>query len=233
MNEPPIDKEYYDRSDYFDARTGHLRDVASRFQRYRLSKVLELYSPAQEERVLDLGCGWGTFSFTLAPMAQEVVGLDFSERSIELCQERLTDSPRRNLSFVCADAADTGLAPESFDVVYAADLFEHVYPDDSDRVMAEVARLLKPGGRLVVWTPHRGHIIEILKNRGIVLRRDPTHVDYKSMDRLRASLTTAGFFIEKAYYAESHLPVFNWIERSFLSSVPMLRRRIAILARRK
>ena len=55
MNEDRIGREFYDRSDYFEADAGHLIDLDSAFQRYRVAKVLEIYEPRAEERVLDLG----------------------------------------------------------------------------------------------------------------------------------------------------------------------------------
>jgi ubiquinone/menaquinone biosynthesis C-methylase UbiE len=225
-----IDADWYDRSEYFDA--GHLTDRDSPFQRYRIAKVLEIYDPMPGERVLDLGCGWGTIEWALAPRVAEVVGVDFSARSVELCERERARQGLANVRFVHADAGATGLAAESFDLVIAADLFEHLYPDDSDRVAREAHRVLKRGGRFSIWTPHRGHVLEVLKNNHVLLKPDPTHVDYKSMERLQALLERAGFVLEKAYYAESHLPVLAPIERAFMSWVPLLRRRIAMLARK-
>ncbi len=228
-----VGPEYYDRSDYFEEASRHLRDVESPFQRYRIEKVLQIYRPGKEERVLDLGCGWGTFSFTLAPGVREVVGVDFSEKSIELCRSRARSDGVDNVRFLRADAADTGLDPEAFDLVVAADFLEHLTPEQTDDVLDECRRLLKRGGRISVWTPHRGHLIEILKNNRIVLQPDRSHVDYKSLERIRRLLLDREFSIEKAYYAESHLPVLRELERSFLSTVPFLRRRIAVLARKR
>jgi hypothetical protein len=113
--------------------------------------------------------------------------------------------------------------------VVAADLFEHLYPEDSERISREAYRILAPGGRFAVWTPHRGHLLEILKNNRILLRPDPTHVDYKSMERVVALLRGAGFRIERADYAESHLPGLATVERALGRWVPILRRRIAVL----
>jgi cyclopropane fatty-acyl-phospholipid synthase-like methyltransferase len=228
----PIDRDYYDRSGYFDDSTEHLTDTGSRFQRYRVQKVLEIYRPGPDERVVDMGCGWGTFSFALAPNVREVVGVDFSERSVAICEKRLATYPHPNLRFLCADAGATGLEGGAWDLVLAADLFEHLYPDDSRRVVREAHRLLKPGGRFAVWTPHRGHALEVLKNNNIVLKADPTHVDYKSMARMREMMESAGFAIERAYYAESHLPGVNLVERALQGVVPLLRRRIAVLGRK-
>lgn len=225
-----IGREWYDSTEYFEAE--HITDFRSPFQRYRVEKVLELYRPGPGERVVDVGCGWGTFSFALADTAAEVVGVDFSEKSIAFCNRRLESEPKRNLSFHCADGGDTGLEGGAWHLVLAADLFEHLYPDDSVRVAHEAFRLLRPGGRFAVWTPHRGHILEVLKNRDILLERDVSHVDYKSMERMTGLLREAGFDVERAYYAESHVPGLRSLERLGQRWIPLLRRRIAVLGRK-
>lgn len=237
MSDPrPIGREYYDSSDYFEGRNAqHIVDVDSPFQRYRVEKVLEIYTPGAGDRIVDLGCGWGTFSFALVERGFEVVGVDFSRRAIDFCEARrgeLAPEQARRLSFIRADGGETGLDGDAYDLVLAADLFEHLYPRDSERVVREAYRLLRPGGRFSVWTPHRGHVLEILKNRGIILKPDITHVDYKSMQRMTTLLREAGFGIEKAYYAESHVPGLRWAERLLQGWVPFLRRRIAILGQK-
>ena len=230
-SEPRIGREHYDSSDYFEE-AAHLADLGSRFQRYRVAKLTALRAPGPSDRVVDLGCGWGTFCFAWADRAAEIVGVDFSKRSIELCRQRLAREPHANLSFVCADAGETGLEAGAYDLVIAADLFEHLYPDDSERVAREAHRLLVPGGRFAVWTPNPGHVIEALKRRGILLSPDPTHVDYKSMRRMKSLLSEAGFDIERAYFAESHVPGLRVAERLLHPVVPFLRRRIAVVGRK-
>ena len=134
--------------------------------------------------------------------------------------------------FRVGDARASGLDGGSFDAVVAADLFEHLYPDDSVAVAAEAYRVLVSGGRFAVWTPCRSHILEVLKNNNVILKRDVSHVDYKSMARMRGLLTGAGFRIERAYFAESHLPGLSALERVAQRWVPLLRRRIAVLGRK-
>jgi len=232
MSEERIGREFYNRSDYFERGTEHLQDIDSPFQKYRVDKVLQIYEPGPEERVLDLGCGWGTFCWVLGPQVAEIVGVDFSQKSIELCEDRLARLAIDGVSFLCADARDTGLEAESFDLVIGADLVEHLYPEDSEAVVAEAFRVLKKGGRLSLWTPHRGHFLEMLKARNILLQRDVSHVDYKSIDRLKTTVTSEGFVVERAYYAESHLGGLRSIEQALQKWVPILRRRIALLARK-
>jgi len=231
MTEKRIGKEYYNTSAYFDD-PDYLSLHQRPFHQYRVAKVLEIYRPESKSRVVDLGCGWGTCSFALAEVAGEVVGVDFSEKSIALCERRLEQQPMPNLRFVCADAGDTGLAAGAWDLVVAADLLEHLYPDDSIQVVAESFRLLRSGGRFSVWTPHRGHFLEILKNNEILLKRPVSHVDYKSMKRMTGIMRDAGFEIERSYYAESHLPGLRQIERSLQGFVPFLRRRVVVLGRK-
>ena len=225
-----IDAAWYDQTEYFDV--AHTADPDSAFNRYRVAKVLAIYDPLPGERVLDMGSGWGTLDWAIAPRVAEVVGVDFSAKSVERCERERARRGLANVRFVHADAGATGLPAESFDLVIAADLFEHLYPDDSSRVAREAWRVLKRGGRFAVWSPHRGHLLEILKNNSILLKPDPSHVDYKSMARLQALLADAGFVQEKAYYAESHLPGLATLERTFMAWVPPLRRRIALLGRK-
>ncbi len=161
-----------------------------------------------------------------------MVGVDFSQKSIDLCEKRLDRSAIEGVSFLCADARDTGLEAESFDLVIGADLVEHLYPEDSQAVFAEAFRVLKKRGRLSLWTPHGGHFLETLKARNILFRRDVSHVDYKSMARLETMVGREGFVVEKAYYAESHVGGLRSVERALQGWVPMLRRRIALLARK-
>lgn len=224
-------KEYYNTADFYrEGVETHSDLLRGRFFKTRISKVLEIYPFTSGERVLDLGCAQGTFCFVLAPLCKHVTGVDYSEKAIEICNRLLEKSSFKNISFVQADCQDTGLEGQSFDVIMAADLLEHLYPKVSEKTLDECWRLLKKEGKLVIWTPHRGHIFEILKNRNIILKRDESHVDYKSMEWLKTNLIDRGFSIRKAYYAESHVPVFRILERMMLPFVPFMRRRIGVLA---
>ncbi|MCZ0935230.1 MAG: class I SAM-dependent methyltransferase [Gemmatimonadetes bacterium] len=231
MREAPDDGQY--EAEYF-RRARHLHDPNSSFHRYRIANILGLHTPGPTDSVLDMGTGWGTIAFVVAPLAREVVGIDLSDHSVSFCRDRLAhaDPAPNNVRFMQGDVRDCGLPSESFDVVYAADLFEHLWPEESNLTVAEACRVLRPGGMLVVWMPCRSHAIEVLRNRNIILRREPGHVDYKSMPRTKAMLTNAGFDIVSARYAESHLPLLRTVERLGKRWIPLLRRRIGIVGRK-
>ena len=225
----PIDRCYYDTSGYFSQGGDHLRDPSSHFHLYRTRDVLNLCGDPAGVRAVDLGCGWGTISFALARYAEFVVGIDFANESLRVCTSRRDPRENSNLVFLQADARQTGLRTGTWDLVVAADLVEHLYPDDTEVVYREAWRLLRPGGRFVVWTPSPTHIIELLR-RLRILRYDPTHVDYKTLGRVRADLEKIGFRIVQGKHVPSHLPGFRAVERIGQRWIPWLRRRVAVAA---
>lgn len=223
-----VGRSYYD-GHYFDSKP-HLVDVNSRFQRYRVRKVLELLTPEPEERILDMGCGWGIITFALAPVVREVLGIDFSRAAIDRCSARLIEDGIDNVVLHLGKAEETGLGEGAVDAVVAADLFEHLYPDDSVAVAEEAFRVIRPGGRFAVWTPCPTHIIELLKRRNLLFKREEGHVDYKTLERMTRILRRVGFQIVRAEFAESHLPGLRVFERLTQRWIPFLRRRVAVLA---
>lgn len=227
-----IDRSYYEESGYFTDGGAHLLSPDSGFHQYRIREVLRACGSLSGLQILDLGCGWGTISFALASKgAERVIGIDFAETSVQLCESRLNREPSANLTFLRGDAGDTGLEEGGWDLIVAADLVEHLYPEDTLRVYREAHRLLRPGGRLVVWTPNPGHLLERLRFAGI-LRADPTHVDYKALERTRSELERVGFRIITAEHRPSHLPGIRLLERLGQRFLPILRRRVLVVAQR-
>ena len=125
-----------------------------------LAFFLEKYSLEEMflgKTVLDIGCGaGGKTMFYASKGVKAIVGMDvvahYKEES-----ERLADQLgfRDRFTFVCRDAADTGFPEGSFDTIIMNDAMEHV--DKPEAVLAECARILKPGGRLFVNFPPYNH----------------------------------------------------------------------------
>ena len=105
---------------------------------------------------LDLCCGTGAGMGMLRPLCRErVVGLDFSRGMLSVGRERLrgeTGGPR--LEWVRADALALPFGP-AFDVVVCFGALGHILERDQPRLIAEVARVLCPGGRFVFVTSRR------------------------------------------------------------------------------
>ena len=125
--------------------------------------------------VLDIGCGAGGCGVYYAEKyGARVTGLELEERyeaqAEALAAERLgarkdstadpladpaPGSAGGSFTFLLADAAASGLPPESFDTIIMSDAFEHL--KDPEAVLRECRRLLRPGGRVFISFPPYGH----------------------------------------------------------------------------
>jgi ubiquinone/menaquinone biosynthesis C-methylase UbiE len=104
---------------------------------------------AQGARVLEIGCGNGAATAHLLVQLQpgELVGVDPAAGFIDMAAARYND--RTDVAFHVGDAVDTGEPDASFDLVVAHTVFSHL--PDPMAALGEARRVLKPGGRLVVF----------------------------------------------------------------------------------
>jgi len=98
-------------------------------------------------RVLDVGCGDGQVARALAATGCSVTGIDPTARNLEVARER-GGGPE----YVEGAADDLPFLDANFDAVVACLVFEHI--DDVDAAIAEVARVLRPGGRFAFFLNH-------------------------------------------------------------------------------
>lgn len=96
-------------------------------------------------RLLDVGCGTGVFTATLAQHGWTVLGVDVSEDMLRLARER-------NLEVVRADGTALPFDADAFDAVIS--MWTHTDIDDFSAMVREVARVLKSGGPLVYMGAH-------------------------------------------------------------------------------
>ena len=100
--------------------------------------------------ILDVGCGAGFFSNEAAKAGYKVTGLDIAEGALEVAESH--DSTK-SVRYVYGDAYDIPFSRESFDVVMAMDVFEHV--SDPQKIIYEASRVLRPGGLFFFHTFNR------------------------------------------------------------------------------
>jgi len=104
-------------------------------------------------RVLDVGCGGGLLTETLAHAGARVTGIDMAPGMIEVARLHAAEGGLA-IDYQVAAAEDVArTAPESFDVIACMEMLEHV-PDPA-AMTATLARLLRPGGALFVSTLNR------------------------------------------------------------------------------
>jgi ubiquinone/menaquinone biosynthesis C-methylase UbiE/DNA-binding transcriptional ArsR family regulator len=128
-------------------------DVAAEWDRVRgelfgETSDLQLLPALLDPEVVvgDLGCGSGRIAATVAPYARSVVAVDSSPEMLEVARARLAGFG--NVEVVQGRIEELPLAPASLDLALVVHLLHHVA--DPTAALAEVARVLRPGGRVVV-----------------------------------------------------------------------------------
>jgi SAM-dependent methyltransferase len=158
-------------------------------------RCAELLAARPGERVLEVGCGVGTDARELAAQVLpggEVVAVDLSEAMVAAARDR--HDPALPVRYEVADVTALPYDDASFDVVRVERVLQHV--GDVDRACAEMARVLRPGGRLVAIDTDWGSFALDLADRALV-ERVLAHVATRFVQpraalRLRALLTGAG-----------------------------------------
>lgn len=150
LNDRELVREQYAREDNLRARQALWRELEGPDPREAL---WEMIVGVQPRRVLEVGGGDGWLSARLRnELGCDVTLVDQSERMVEL-------AAARGLNAQVGDVEDLPFADDSFDTAVAAWMLYHVH--DLDRGLSELARVLEPGGRLVVNTNSRRHCEEV------------------------------------------------------------------------
>lgn len=127
-------------------------------------RVVELAELKSDETVLIIGPGPGVGVRAAAERARQVIAVDPSQEMLDACRRRCQSLPAdRQVRLHAGTAEDTGQEPESVDVVLSVNSVQ-VWPD-RDRGLAELFRVLRPGGRLLLsvharWLPGDRHALE-------------------------------------------------------------------------
>jgi SAM-dependent methyltransferase len=138
----------------------------SRFDATRAARLREVLTGRPRGPVLDLGCWDGQFISHVVD-GDRVVGLDVSQAALQ-------DARRRGVVALRGQVETTlPFLAESFTTVVAAEIIEHVF--DTQAVVDELARVLRPGGWLAVTTPN---LVALSGRAQLLLGRSPHNVEF-------------------------------------------------------
>ena len=114
-----------------------------------LQLMLDQVEPGDGKRFLDLGCGTGSVANRLAQRFPEssVVGVDPAEGMRDVFSRKFADMA--NLQVASGSALDIPFGDGEFDYLLSNLVIHHVRPEDREGCASEIARVLRPGGRLI------------------------------------------------------------------------------------
>ncbi|MFT4027146.1 MAG: methyltransferase domain-containing protein [Novosphingobium sp.] len=149
-----------------------------------------------DDSVLDVACGPGRLSLDLAPHVRSVTGLDLTPGMLDQARAALAASGLGNVDFVHGDALAMPFADGSFSIVVSSAAFHHF--EAPARVLAEMVRVCRPGGRVVISdvTPEAGKTGEYDRMERL---RDPSHGHAHSLEELIALGAAAGLGMPEAH----------------------------------
>lgn len=139
--------------------------------------------------VLDVASGEGYGSFLLSHVAKTVVGVDIADIAVNNATQKYVQD---NLKFVCASCTDMPLDDASVDLVVSFETIEH--HDQHEAMLAEIKRVLRPGGILLISSPNRPEYDKTLS--------EPNIYHVKELDLEEFSSLLKGCFQNQAVYAQ-------------------------------
>lgn len=184
-------REYFEKWNYADRGLG--RFSMYWFARRYYAALIRRYAPPGGGQLLELGCGLGHLLGLLQDDFQ-CTGIDLIDYSVE--QTRL-NAPKATALQQSADDL-SGFADGTFSVVVALHLVEHL-PDPAHTI-AEVSRILKPGGLWLFATPHPDYSLRRFKDReNDAIGKDKTHINVHPPAQWRAWCEQSGLKMEKHF----------------------------------
>ena len=116
-------------------------------QQKRLDLVKK-YIDLKGKRVLDVGCGIGMYSQAFFNEGADVFGIDIDKENIQKAKKLMP-----GISFLVDESENLPFENNFFDIVFLHEVLEHV--KDDKKTISECFRVLKPGGKIIIFSPNR------------------------------------------------------------------------------
>ena len=220
----PIHRRVYDRSYYLS----HLCEGWGEFQNGRglspiKQRLVDLVEPAPGVDVLDAGCGRGEVLLACAERGARVVGVDYSPIAVEISAETLAG--HRDAEVRLGDLTSIPTPDARFDAIVTGDVIEHLDPNQVVPALAELRRVLRPGGRIVIHTAPNRRFLRFgwpLARIGLSLagRRESVRRAAEWIEHARSyhAAEQSPFSLRRAMRKAGFEDVRSWVDRDVIRS---------------
>ena len=209
-------KRYMDPSDVvtqFTAQVDHFVTSPHVNQPEAVRRFVETVAPRGDECALDVACGPGLLAQAFAPHVREYLGVDLTPAMVEKAAATAREVGLTNARFEVADAFRLPFEADAFDLVLTRLALHHL-PNPSAAVR-EMARILRPGGRLGAFDMTTSEVTEEAEYHTTVERlRDPSHARALPLSELVHMLRVAGLEVDKIEAIDYEQDVDDWIARA-------------------
>ncbi|MCK4528916.1 methyltransferase domain-containing protein [candidate division WOR-3 bacterium] len=120
--------------------------------------IIDFLNPAKNDKILEVGVGTGT-NLKIYPDYCEITGIDYSEKMLEVCKQKVAEYPKKNISLQLMDAHKMSFDSDSFDRVLC--FYALCSVRDPLTVLKEIQRVCKPNGRIVIFDIIKSEISEV------------------------------------------------------------------------
>ena len=177
-----------------------------------LGVLVDAIPASADERWIDVACGPGLITRELAPRVREALGVDLTPAMIEVARREAGAQGLTNVGFALGDATALDLPDGSFDGAVTRFSLHHI--PLPGRVVAEMARVVRPGGHVVIADHLTSEDADAAAfHQEIERLRDPSHWACLTATRLVAVGTQAGLELVDARRHPFTLDYAEWLGR--------------------
>jgi 2-polyprenyl-3-methyl-5-hydroxy-6-metoxy-1,4-benzoquinol methylase/uncharacterized protein YbaR (Trm112 family) len=112
------------------------------------------WEPGDGRTMLDVGCNWGRWTVAAAKLGYDAVGLDPHLTSLRAARQ-VARACGVDAQFVCGDARAMPFLPGVFDRAFSYSVVQHFSKTEARAILAEISRVIRPGGETLVQMPNR------------------------------------------------------------------------------
>ena len=176
-----------------------------------LQRLVQMADAHPEHAMLDVACGPGAIAIEFANTVREAVGIDVTDKFLEMANASAAQQGLANVRFVQGDVNQMDFPDAYFDIAVCRAAFHH-FPEPA-KVLGEMVRVVKPKGRLLVLDMVASEDADkAAYHHEIETLCDPTHARALSKSQFEQLFADAGPTILFERTGETAYPVDAWIE---------------------